>query len=98
MAGAPRPGGAGGGSHGAVSNPACPDFKSLGVEPAELSEIYVDREVFRVLLGLLPLLLSPKENRAQKCVNEYECVGLHWTFLFMTLSLVCLPKVNVVFK
>jgi len=38
----------------------------LGVEPPELSEIAVDREVFRVLLGLLPLRLSPKENRARK--------------------------------
>ena len=40
-------------------------------EPAELFEIAVNSEVFRVLLGLL---------------------------LFMKLSLVCLPKVNVVFK
>ena len=40
----------------------------------------------------------PKGNRARKWVNEHECVGLHWTVLFMKLSLVCLPKVNVVFK
>jgi len=38
----------------------------LGVERAELSEIAVDREVFRVLLGLLPPRLSPKEKRARK--------------------------------
>ena len=44
--------------------------------PPELSEIAVDREVFRVLLGLLPLRLSPKESRARKWVNEHECVGL----------------------
>jgi len=29
-------------------------WSGLGVEPAELPEIAVDREVFRVLLGLLP--------------------------------------------
>jgi len=33
----------------------------LGVETAEISEIAVDREVFRVLLGLLPPRFSPKE-------------------------------------
>jgi len=32
----------------------------LGVEPAELSEIAVDPEVFRDLLELLPPRLSPK--------------------------------------
>ena len=31
-----------------------------------------------------------------KWVNEY--VGLYWNFLFMKLSLVCFPNVNVVFK
>jgi len=46
-----------------ISNPA---WSRLGVEPAEISEIAVDREVFRVLLGLLPLRLFPKENRAPK--------------------------------
>ena len=45
----------------------------LGVERAELSEIAVDREVFRVLLGLLPPRLSPKEKRARKWVNEWVC-------------------------
>ena len=35
-----------------------------GVEPAELSEIAVDREVFQVLLGLLPPRRSPEEKRA----------------------------------
>jgi len=54
--------------------------------------------------GLLPPRLSPKEKRARKWVNEWVCrptneyAGLHWNFLFMKLSLVCLPKVNVVFK
>jgi len=38
----------------------------LGVKPTELSEIAVDRGVFRVLLGLLLSPFSPKENRAQK--------------------------------
>jgi len=38
----------------------------LGVEPAELSEISVDREVFRVLLGLQSPRLSRKESRARK--------------------------------
>jgi len=31
-------------------------WSRLGVEPAELLEIAVDREAFRVLLGLLPSL------------------------------------------
>ena len=37
-------------------------WSRLGVEPAELSEIVVDREVFRVLLGLLPPRLSQKKS------------------------------------
>jgi len=41
-------------------------WSRLGAEPAELSEIAVDREVFRVLLGLLPPQLTPKEKRARK--------------------------------
>jgi len=41
-------------------------YSRHGVESAEQSEIAVDREVFRVLLGLLPLRLSPKEKRARK--------------------------------
>ena len=41
-----------------------------GEEPAELSEISVDREVFPVLLGLPLPRLSPKENRARKWMNE----------------------------
>jgi len=43
-----------------------PVWYRLGVEPEELSEIAVDRDVFRVLLGLSPLRLSPNENRARK--------------------------------
>ena len=54
-------------------------WSRLGVEPTELSEIAVDREVFLVILVLLPC-------------------AFHSTFLFMKLSLVCFPKVNVVFK
>jgi len=42
----------------------------LGVETAELFKIAGDREVFRVLLGLLSPRLSPKEKRARKLVNE----------------------------
>ena len=41
-------------------------WSRLGVERAELSEIAVDREEFRVHLGLLPSRLSPKEKRARK--------------------------------
>jgi len=41
-----------------IFNPA---WSRLGVEPQELSEIAVGREVFRVLLGLLPLRLSPRK-------------------------------------
>jgi len=35
-------------------------------KPVEPSEISVAREVFRVLLGLLPPRLSPEEKRARK--------------------------------
>jgi len=48
-------------------------WSCLGVEPEELSEISVDREIFRVLLGLHPPQLSPKENRAQNWVNQWVC-------------------------
>jgi len=41
-------------------------WSRLGVEPAELSEIAVDCEAFRGLLGLLPPRLSPKEKRTHK--------------------------------
>jgi len=41
-------------------------WSRLGVERAELSEIAVDREEFRVHLGLLPSRLSPKEKWARK--------------------------------
>ena len=47
-----------------------PCLVRLGVEPAELSEIAVDHGVFRVLLGLLPPRLSPKEKRPRKWENE----------------------------
>jgi len=49
-----------------ISNLACSHF---GVEQAELSEIDVDCEVFRVLLGLRPPRFSPKEKRARKRMN-----------------------------
>ena len=48
-------------------------WSRLGVEPAERSEIAVDREVFQVVLGLLPLRLSPKKKRSPKWVNELVC-------------------------
>jgi len=56
-----------------ISDPA---WSRLGVEPAELSEIAVDREVFQVPLGLLPSRLVPNEKWHE---NEKmnECVGLH---------------------
>jgi len=38
-------------------------WSSLGVEPAELSEIAVDRDIFRVLLGLLAPRPSTEEKR-----------------------------------
>jgi len=37
-------------------------WSRLGVEPPEESEITVDREVFRVLLGLLPATLPKGES------------------------------------
>jgi len=39
-------------------------WSCLGVEPAELSEIAVDREVFQLLLGLLSPLPSLEEEWA----------------------------------
>ena len=39
-------------------------WSRLGVEPAELSEIAVDCEVFQVLLGLLPPRSPLDEKRA----------------------------------
>jgi len=51
----------------------------LGVDRGELSEIAVDREIFRVHLGPLPSQPSPEEKRARKWMNEYG----HWNFLFI---------------
>ena len=42
----------------------------LGVEPADLSEIADDREVFRVLLGLLLPQPSPEEKQTWKWMNR----------------------------
>ena len=55
-------------------------WSRLGVEAAELREIAVDREVFRVLLGLLSPRLSSKEKRERKGVNELVSVakGCHF--------------------
>jgi len=39
-------------------------WSRLGVEPAELPEIAVDREVFQVSLWMLPSQPSIEENRA----------------------------------
>jgi len=41
----------------------------LGVEPAQLSEIAQNREVFPVFLGLLPPQPSWEEKRARKWMN-----------------------------
>ena len=54
----------------------------------ELSDIAVDREVFRVDLGLLPPRPPSKEKRARKWMNEYG----HGNFLFVKLSLVFCQK------
>ena len=40
----------------------------------------------------------PKGKAGTKNRKMNECEGLHWTFVFMKLSFVCLPKLNVVFK
>ena len=53
-----------------IFNPA---WSRLGVEPAKLSEIAVDREVFWVFLGLLSPRPSPMEKRAREWVNEWVC-------------------------
>ena len=55
-----------------------PAWSRLGVEPAELSEIAVECEVFRFFLGLLPPRFSPKEKRAQKWVNEWTRRPRQW--------------------
>jgi len=47
-------------------------WSRLAVEPAELSDIAVDCEVFRVLLGLLPPKFTPKENQARKEMKMNE--------------------------
>ena len=48
----------------------------LDVEPAELSEIAVDREVFRVLLGLLSLRRFPLRKSGHKNEQMRESVDL----------------------
>ena len=45
-------------------------WSRLGVEPSELSEIVVDRDVFPVLLVLLPLQSFPEVKQASKWTNE----------------------------
>jgi len=68
-----------------ISDLAC---SLLGVEPAELSDISVDREVFRVLLGLQPLRLSRTEKRARKWENEWVCrPTLNFSIYEITFSL-----------
>jgi len=42
-----------------------------GVEPAEVCKIAVDREIFRILLELLPPLRSPEDKGMRKWMNEY---------------------------
>jgi len=60
--------------------------------------VRTQRNYLRLLLTVryFAPLLSAKKNWAQKTMNDYA--GLHWNFLFMKLSLFCLPKVNVAFK
>jgi len=43
----------------------------LGVEPAELSEIVVDREVFQVFLGLLSLPRGKVGMKMNEMNNTY---------------------------
>jgi len=65
--------------------PRCSEYISdlawsrLGVEPAELSEIFVDREVFQVLLGLLPpraTLPRGKEGMKMNGMNNIHVISL----------------------
>jgi len=56
-----------------ISDLAC---YHLGVEPAELSEIAVDREVFHVLLGLLPQWHS-LEDEINEMNNIYVIYFIH---------------------
>ena len=44
---------------------------SLGVEPAKLSDIAIDREVWRVLLELQPPRLSSEEKRARRWTKGF---------------------------
>jgi len=44
----------------------------VDVETRQLSEIADNREVFRVLLGLLPLCPSPEEKWVRKWINEMK--------------------------
>ena len=72
----------------------------LGVEPADLPAIVVDREIFRVLQGLLPLRPSPKENRRHEnkamqvldfsiFCNLRFCFNLNYLSLLSNLPSVC---------
>jgi len=60
---------------GFISNLA---WSHLGVEPAELPEIAVDHEVFRVLLGLLSLQHSLEER--WRWMNEWDYAPYEQTF------------------
>jgi len=63
-------------------------WSHLGVEPAELPEIAVDCEVFRVLLGLLPQI-HPREKAGIK-MNEYNawpCNNFEFTFQLIATGL-----------
>jgi len=47
-------------------------WSRLGVEPAKLSENAVDREVFQVLLGLLPSRLYPTKSGHETELKKNE--------------------------
>ena len=51
-------------------------WSRLGVEPAELCEIVVDREVFQALLGLLPPRRFPLRKSGHKNEQMRESVDL----------------------
>ena len=57
------------------ARPRCSEYifdlvwSRLGVETAELSEIAVDREVFQVLLGLLPPRATAPRGKADMKMN-----------------------------
>ena len=85
-------------------------WSRLGVEPAELPEITVDREVFRILLGLLPPRSSLQEKGAWWWMNAqpFRYCRLHYlkflwitaaseSKLFFVLPLFCLHTLSLAY-